>query len=82
MKKETLIKVIDEEFGDGYPLSWLIEVVVRALVKNDARCTQSTDSYDREFKLVMDTLSNLENETKELEKATKNKFEIKKPRGK
>lgn len=82
MKKETLIKVIDEEFGDGYPLSWIVDAFYRAIVSNDRKVKMTTDSYERQVSLVRETLHKLSKDVAELEKEEKNKFEIKKARGK
>lgn len=59
VKKETLVKVIDEEFGDGYPFSWLIDVVIKAILKNDSKVQMATDEYEVDFGLVITTLEEL-----------------------
>lgn len=69
MKKETLVRVIDEEFGDALPMSWLIDVYLRAFKKNDNRIDKATIDYINQAKLVEDTLTELIYKLKEMEKA-------------
>lgn len=80
MKKDTLIKLIDEEFGDGHQFSWLLEVIVRSVQKNDSKCQATSDEYEEQFKLVFDTLSKLEKDIKELEKKESRSIPIKRER--
>lgn len=69
MKRETLIKVIDEEFGDMFTMSWLIDTYLKAFKKNDSRIDKATIDYINQAKLVEDTLTELIYKLKEMEKA-------------
>lgn len=68
MKKETLVRIIDEEFGDEQPMSWLIDVYLRAFKKNDDRITQATKEYITQSNYVRDMLSEMIDRLKEMEK--------------
>lgn len=68
MKKETLIKVIDEEFGDTFEMSWLVDVFIRAFQKNDSRITEATKEYFERSSLVYTTLDELLTKLKIMEK--------------
>jgi hypothetical protein len=68
LKKETLIKVIDEEFGDNKEMSWLINVVKKAFVKNDSRITEATKPYQERANKVNDYLTELYDELVKSEK--------------
>lgn len=85
MKQQTLINVIDDEFGDALEMSWLINVYLKAFQKNDAKVKEATKEYWLRSKLVTDTLSALLDQLKEDEKAElKNGVRIlhKRPSGK
>lgn len=69
MKKETLIKLIDEEFGDAQEFSWLIYIFQRAIERNDNRITEATREYFERAKLVRDTLFDLHHKLVTMEKA-------------
>lgn len=68
MKKETLIRVIDEEFGDAQEWSWLIDVFYRAAFKNDRKVNEATKEYWLQSKLVLETLADLFNHLRVMEK--------------
>lgn len=59
MKKETLIKLIDEEFGDNQPFSWLIDVVIKTVIKNDSRVKECTKFYEEQYSSVISYLDEL-----------------------
>lgn len=59
MKKETLIRVIDEEFGDEFEMSWLIDVYIKAFQRNDSKIKEATKEYWNRVTVVNDTLDNL-----------------------
>ena len=67
MKKDTLIKVIDEEFGDGQPLSWLVDVVRKALTKNDSRIAICTKQYEEQTDHTFKVLDSLYDDLKRME---------------
>jgi hypothetical protein len=67
MKKETLIKVIDEEFGDEKDWSWLIDVFQKACLKNDGRITECTNVYEEIVTDIHHTLNDLYLRVKQLE---------------
>lgn len=69
MKKETLIKVIDEEFGDALEMSWLVDVYLKAFIKNDNKIKAATIDYENQSQLVRKTLSELYRNLKIMEKA-------------
>lgn len=73
MKKETLIKVIDEEFGDALPMSWLVDVCLKAFIKNDNKIKAATIDYENQSQLVRKTLCELYNNLKIMEKAENEK---------
>ena len=68
MKKETLIKLIDEEFSDDKPFSWLIDVVIKSVLKNDSRINECTMAYENQVKEVIIYLDELKDNLLALEK--------------
>ena len=78
MKKDTLIKVIDEEFGNGQPLSWLVDVVRKALTKNDRRIAMCTKQYEEQTDHTFHVLDNLYEDLKRMENTKE--FPLPRPR--
>lgn len=68
MKKETFIRLIDDEFADSHEFSWLIEVIERAILKNDSRITECTREYEERFNWTINTLHQLGIKLKDMEK--------------
>lgn len=68
MKRDTLIRVLDEEFGDSQPFSWLIDVVIKTVIKNDSRVKECTNHYEEQVKKVNDYLEELKDELLVMEK--------------
>lgn len=68
MKKETLIKLIDEEFGEN-ETNWIVDLFLRSFSRNDNRILKASEGYIERAKLIRDTLFDLSAKIKEMEKA-------------
>lgn len=62
MTKETLAKVISEEFGDGHSMTWLIDLFISALTENEKEVVTALPSYEKQVSLVFRTLERLRTE--------------------
>jgi hypothetical protein len=68
MTRETLIKVIEEEFDDEPRFSNIIDTFIKAVMLGDSKITECTKMYEDQLSTVISYLDELRDNLLDMEK--------------